>query len=114
MKFVKFNFTVSERQVLLFIIDHLISLGGIYFYILILNPSLNKADLYYSFGYFLVVSSAYSKVFDSPDQPLNLSVSVHDAKTFVTPLKSRNEIPALKKVRTKGIVDGHLFVCREQ
>jgi exopolysaccharide biosynthesis polyprenyl glycosylphosphotransferase len=59
----RFNFTVSERQVLLFLIDHLVSLGGIYVYILIVHPSFNKVDLYLSFGYFLIINSMVNGVF---------------------------------------------------
>jgi exopolysaccharide biosynthesis polyprenyl glycosylphosphotransferase len=59
----KFNFTISERKVLLILMDHAIALGGIYLYFLWGGHSMEDLMVYISMGYFAVMNLILNGVF---------------------------------------------------
>ena len=80
-----FNFSISERKLLLFFVDHILSLSGIYLYFYALNLELGLNFLL-CILFFVLISSLFNAIFKtydipvaSSDQKLNLILFVQVA-----------------------------------
>ncbi|MDW3196190.1 MAG: exopolysaccharide biosynthesis polyprenyl glycosylphosphotransferase [Cytophagales bacterium] len=80
---INFHFSISERKIFLFLIDHIIGVAGIYLYYFLIGKEIDT-QFYITTGIFLGLSSLLNAVFKTYDLKIASSIDRLDLILFVS------------------------------